>query len=273
MNKKGILLAELLSVIVVLTIIFVILVTTFFTIVNESKATLGVSQYEIFVNAAKLYVTTTLTDNKLVEVSLNDLIQADFLDNTIFIDPNSGDVINNNSSVIVDFNNQYFKFVPYYSNDGLLLNIDSYKPITNFCNNIICLDGIYNKDDKQYELNEIGINLSKYEHYTISFYMLIENEDSNSNFEHYNDFIMINDTNIPVNTINEYTSYDIIKENNNLIIYIDGNRVYNSSITSYIGSILLENTYLVKNIRFYNKSLTRDEIVTNYYISKERFSR
>lgn len=272
MNKCGFLLSELLSIIVVLAVVFVIAVTTFFSVINDSKESLSNSQYDLFINAAKLYMMSLMDNSNINEISLNDLISANFLKNDIFIDPITNKIIDNNSSIIIDFDNNEYKFVNYYSTDNLILNIDSYKPITNFCNNLICNDGYYDYKNEHYFINEIFIDLSRYENYTISFYMLISDEYETETFSHFNDLILLNDVNIYVDTIDKFTSYDIIKNGNYLIIYINGNQVYNNYINSYIPNICLNNNFFIKNIRFYTTNLERDDILFNYNISVERFN-
>lgn len=271
MNKRGFLLSELLSIIVVISVIFVITVTTFFSVIDDSKSNLSNSQYDLFINAAKLYMMSLLDNNNINEISLNDLIAANFLKNEIFIDPHTNRIIDNNSTIIIDQENNEYKFVNYYSTDNLILNIDSYNPITNFCNNLICNNGYFDQDNNHYFLNEIFVNLNRYENYTISFYMNVNNEYETNNFSHSNDLISLNDVNIYLNTINEYAAYDIIKNGNYLIIYINGNQVYNNYIDNYISSIDLKNNFLVKNIRFYTTNLDREDILFNYNISIERF--
>ena len=269
MNKKGILLTELLTIVIVIVIIFIICINSYYAIIKESKHTIGDNQYNSFINAAKLYLSSNSFDNRLLEVTLYDLIENNYLDNIVYIDAYTNNVLDNNSSVIIDYEANTYEFIPYYSVDGLLISYDSYKQTDNLCNNIICMTGKFNKD--HYQLSNLKINVQNYENFTISFHS--KNISTlGAVYTHNEGLITIYDKKIPLSTLNEFTSYDIIKDSDKLIIYINGNKIYNDDIYSYFPYINIPNINKLYNIRFYNKSLTREEIISNYNISKRRFN-
>ena len=271
MNKKGILLVELLSVTIVVVLIFIICVSSYLVIIKESKENIKTNQDNIFITATKLYLASTQDYNKVKEVSINDLIQANYLEDTIFIDPNSNKVINNNSTILINHETGEYRFVPYYSTEGLLINIDGYKLNNSVCNSIICLTGNYDNKLNYYSLSNILIDINKYENYTISMFMNVENDTSNNYFTHNKGMLTIHKEVIPISTLGEFTTYDIVKKDNTLIIYIDSNKVYEGVIYNYIPSINIINDIKLYNIRFYNKALVREEIITNTSINEMRF--
>ena len=271
MNKKGILLVELLSVTIVVVLIFIICVSSYLVIIKESKENIKTNQDNIFITATKLYLASTQDYNKVKEVSINDLIQANYLEDTIFIDPNSNKVINNNSTILINHETGEYRFVPYYSTEGLLINIDGYKLNNSVCNSIICLTGNYDNKLNYYSLSNILIDINKYENYTISMFMNVENDTSNNYFTHNKGMLTIHKEEIPISTLGEFTTYDIVKKDNTLIIYIDSNKVYEGVIYNYIPSINIINDIKLYNIRFYNKALVREEIITNTSINEMRF--